>query len=154
MQRETNERIKRILIDLREARRSVEVFNEQVKNLNEELATLMAEAQQKTVEVEVDDRIYRGTYTTRTTTVIDEEKLKIALGDRWGSYTTAKVNRQALEAALTTRELDPMEIAHCISEKVSEPSIRFTERKKDDEDQSVIGSPAGVGGSGDALHTH
>lgn len=108
----------------------------QVKYAGKKLTEYMAANQRKSLSRKDGGKIYRVTYVQNTSTQINEEGLKKALGAKqFHKLTTEKLDRKKLSDAMDSGEVDPMIVGAHVTEKLSAPFIRFTEGV-DKEDES------------------
>jgi hypothetical protein len=113
--------------DLEEAQRKMAVVTKQ-------LLTEMEEEHAKTFQIEDNNGMHRFTYVRRETPVIDEKGLRRALSARvYDRYTTKKLDRKALEAAMDSGVVDTKLVLKFVQMKEGEPYIKYTETKDADE---------------------
>lgn len=69
------------------------------------------------------------TYTAPVSVTIDEKGLRRALTAKvYDKYTVKKLNRAAMEDAMSNGVIDPMVVSKYITEKPSQPYLRFSEK--------------------------
>lgn len=116
------------------AKAAVEEATARLKLATAALAEQMAASQTKTFTHRDGGKIRRFTYVQNTTSVLDEEGLKKALGAPvFSTLTVAKLDKKKLEAAMDRGTVDPVIVGQYVTEKASAPFIRFTESEAEDE---------------------
>lgn len=93
----------------------------------------MAEHQRKTLTIETAEGIkFSGTYTQRTTSQINEAGLRKALGARtFNKFTVRKLDRKALEAAMTEGAVDPVTVAQYVDQVPGKAFLTFRAKEDD-----------------------
>lgn len=73
------------------------------------------------------------TYVQGQTAQIDEKGLRRALTAKvFDKYTTKKLDRKRMEAAMETGEVDPMVVSRFVTMRDNNPYLKFTETRNDD----------------------
>lgn len=87
----------------------------------------MEAAQRKSLTSTVGSTKVKVTYVQRTTTSLDEEGLKKALGvAKWAKVTKTVVDKRKLEKAIDDGVVDPMVVGQHVSQNLSKPYLRFS----------------------------
>lgn len=95
----------------------------------------MVRQQQKSTSTVDGGKRYQATYVQGETTSIDEAGLRKELGaTKFRKYTTEKLDRKKLEAALELGEVDPIVVGRFVQVKASNPYLRFTEKEAGDDE--------------------
>lgn len=112
-----------------DARAAADYANERLKRAQAVLLSSMQEKHQKSLSF-VRDGIHRQvTYTAPVSVTIDEKGLRRALTAKvFDKFTVKKLNRAAMEDAMGNGVIDPLVVAKYITEKPSQPFLRFTEK--------------------------
>ena len=111
------------------ARRNFEAAERHFKIKQEELANQMAAAHQKSMTYTKNGRIFGVTFVQRSTYELDEKGLRKALTAKvYDRFTEKKLNRKALEEAMSRQEIDPMVVSKYVEEKKGSPYLRYTEK--------------------------
>lgn len=98
----------------------------------------MKHKQVKTAYVSAGGVKFSATYTQRTTNQINEQGLRKALGARvYDKFTTKKLDRKALETAMTDGVVDPMIVAKFVDQVPGK--IYLTYRAKEEADEQAAG---------------
>lgn len=120
-----------------QAREDADLANERLKTAERHLLKHMEDRQHKTVRLNDGTRTFTATYTQRMTNQIDEKGLRKALRAKvYDKYTVRKLDRKALERAMTDGEVDPIVVARFVAQVPGETYLTY--RVKDaDEPQSV-----------------
>ncbi len=104
---------------------ATKVLQEQMEQKHQKSMTWTHDGQRKTV-----------TYVAPVQTVIDEKGLRRALRakvfDKY-TVTTKKLNRTAMEHAMSTGEVDPMVVAKYVTEKPSTPYLKYSVKDEEEE---------------------
>lgn len=75
------------------------------------------------------------TYTQSTTYKVDERALRRALRAKvFDKYTVKKLDRKALEEAMSRGEVDPTKVAPYVSEHKNKPFLKFTLKEQENSD--------------------
>lgn len=78
-----------------------------------------------------DETRVQGTLVETSRVVIDEERLKKALGyEKWMKVTSPQLDKEKLEDAVSKGLVDPNVVAECSENKPNSPYIRLTWKKK------------------------
>lgn len=97
------------------------------------LIGLMLQEGRKTVAMEHEDKVVRGTLASTTRMKWDEDGLKKAIGaEAFKKVTTPKVDAKKMREAISMGVVDPNKVAMHCTESHSY-YIRTSEKKKDDE---------------------
>lgn len=97
----------------------------------------MARRQEKTSSTQDGGKRYQVTYVQGETTSINEDGLRKALGTaKFRKYTTEKLDRKKLEAAMELGEVDPIVVGQHVSVAPSKPYLRFTEKEAGDDEHT------------------
>jgi hypothetical protein len=95
--------------------------------------------QRKTVAYEEDGVKYTATYTQRTTNQINEEGLRKALTAQvYDKFTVKKLDRKALEKAMTDGEVDPVVVAKFVEQVPGKTYLTYR-AKEEAEDAEAPG---------------
>ena len=116
------------LVKLDVARRQRADAEEMVKALQADIMKMM---KTKSVSHRLPDGTQlRATKASgRTTTTLDELKLKKRLGAKlWLLVTSRVLDTGKLQSAISTGEVDPVAVAGCVEETVGEPYIVFSRK--------------------------
>lgn len=94
----------------------------------------MAENRRKSLSLTMGDKQFSATYTQRTTTQINEEGLRKALGATvYDQFTVKKLDRKALEKAMTDGDIDPITVARFAEPVPGKTFVTFREKEVSDE---------------------
>ena len=113
------------LVDLK--KKHAEIANE-IADIEGILMAQMVSRQQKTMSETDGGKKYSVTYVQARTTVINELSLRKAMGAaNFDKYTTKKLDRRKLEAAMEEGKVDPVVVSMHAEEKLSRPFLKFSE---------------------------
>jgi hypothetical protein len=121
-------RVQRLILKLRDAKSRCahydEIARDHQNDLLDEFVTLdLKKASAMDGDVEIS-----ATIVEPTTLKIDEEKLRVALGDRYQQYTKVVFDPKLLEDAVARGEVDAKVVAKCSEVVAKSPYIRITEK--------------------------
>jgi hypothetical protein len=93
----------------------------------------MEKGQKKTLSYEADGKKFSATYTQRTTNQINEAGLRKAMGARtFDKYTVKKLDRKALEKAMTDGDVDPMVVAKFVEQVPGKTFLTYRAKEATD----------------------
>lgn len=96
----------------------------------------MEAEQRKSFKFSDGQYVHTLTWVQTHTPVIDEKGLRKALTAKvYDRYTTRKLDRPAMERAMTMGELDPITVAKFVSDRLSKPYVRYTVTEDEREKQ-------------------
>lgn len=99
---------------------------------------LMQARQVKTALVNRGGIKYSATYTQRTTNQINEQGLRKALTAKvFDRYTSRKLDRKALEKAMTDGDVDPMIVAKFVEQVPGKTHLTYRSKEETDEAPGV-----------------
>lgn len=102
------------------------------------LLALLEAKHRKSATVKLDGLKFSATYTQRTTNTINEEGLRKALTARvFDRFTVKKLDRKALEKAMTDGEVDPVVVAQFVEQVPGKAYLTY--RVKEDKDEEPEG---------------
>ncbi len=111
------------------ARRAYEQAERHYKELGKQHTEEKAQKHQKSMTLTSEGKAINVTYVQKTSYDLDEKGLRRALTAKvFDSYTEKKLNRKALEEAMSRQDVDPTVVAKYVSEKPSTPYLRYTEK--------------------------
>jgi hypothetical protein len=94
----------------------------------------MERKQRKTVTDTLDGHTFSATYTQRTTTQINEEGLRKAMGARvFNKYTIRKLDRKALEKAMGDGVVDPTLVAQYVEQVPGKTFLTYRVKEENSE---------------------
>jgi len=97
------------------------------------LLGLMESKQIKTATQQYDGIKFSATYTQRTTHQINEQGLRKALGARaFDKFTVKKLDRKALEQAMSNGDVDPMVVAKFVDQVPGKTFLTYRAREEND----------------------
>lgn len=106
----------------------------------EALSEELKRRQQKSVRVVRDGQKFSATYTVRTTNVVDEKGLRKALSARiFDRYTVRKLDRKALEAAMSDGVVDPRVVAKYVEQVPGKSYLTYTVKEEDGTEGLQVG---------------
>jgi hypothetical protein len=115
-------------------KRELDQAQRAMRTITKTMLEEMEEEHAKTFQIEDNDGMHRFTYVRRETPVIDEKGLRRALSARvYDRFTTKKLDRKALEAAMDSGVVDTKLVLKFVQMKEGEPYIKYTETKDADE---------------------
>ena len=109
----------------------LDALKSQRAKLDAEITDLQAEVMSvmddKSVAVELPDRIITTTKVQSVRTVINEPALKRALGQKyWMRVSSRMLDKAKLQAQMATGDIDPLVVAECTVEKPSKAYLKIT----------------------------
>ena len=117
-----------------EAKAAADRASHNLKVAQQALIEYMREKHMKSMSSTYQGLKRQVTYVQRETYEIDEKGLKKELTAKvYNKFTTPKLDRKKLEAAMEGGDVDPMLVAKHTKTKQSEPYLKFTEKEVDDE---------------------
>lgn len=116
-----------LLIDLVQIKVEEAQLAQRKEQVEKDLVEALEAAGDKTVSVNIDGHIAKGTLVKGTRVVIDAERLKKALPARiWGKVTKQVVDNTLLEAAVAIGDVDANVVADCSTVNDVRPFVRVT----------------------------
>lgn len=110
--KQNNPRVEAAFQKLIRARKIADSAHRLVELAETELLDEMEQQKTKTVSTTQDGHVFSATYTQRSSTQLNEPGLRRALTARvFDKYTVRKLDRKALEQAMTAGEVDPVVVA-------------------------------------------
>lgn len=117
------------------AKRDADQANSRLETAEVKLLAVMQKHQRKTLGYKLDGTKFSATYTQRTTNQINEQGLRKALTAKvFDKFTVKKLDRKALEKAMTDGEVDPMVVAKFVEQVPGKTYLTY--RMKEDEDEA------------------
>jgi len=121
-------------MDYIEAKRAADQAVSRLSDAEAKLLNIMQNKKQKTVGFHWDGVKHTATYTQRTTNQINENGLRKALTAKvYDKFTVKKLDRKALENAMTDGEIDPVIVAKFVEQVPGKTYLTY--RTKDDNDE-------------------
>jgi hypothetical protein len=97
------------------------------------LLAVMESKQRKTLTIDQQGIKFSATYTQRTTNQIDEAGLRKALTAKvFDKFTVRKLDRKALEQAMSEGAVDPMVVAKYVEQVPGKKFLTYREREEDE----------------------
>ena len=123
-----------LLAEYIEARANADRAQQHLKACADRLTQYMEEHHTKSLTLSMGEQVlHKVTYVQNERSVIDEKGLRKALTAKvFDRYTTKTLNRSALEAAMTTGEVDPMIVSKFVEFKKSSPFLKHTVKENTD----------------------
>lgn len=110
-----------------------EELDNRIVDVEKILMEHMLDKQQKSMSETDGGKKYTVTYVQARTTVINESSLRKAIGAAtFDKYTTKKLDRKKLEAAIEKGAIDPVVVSMHAEERFSKPFLKFTDSTVDD----------------------
>ena len=95
----------------------------------------MEENQRKNINFVIDGKKFSTTYTQRTTNQINEEGLRKALSAQvFDRYTVKKLDKKALEKAMTDGEIDPVVVAQFVEQVPGKTYLTYRAKEEADDE--------------------
>ena len=124
-----------VLQEYLDAKKAHDLAGQRLKQAEAALLVRMQEKHQKSYKhTQPDGSTTTVTYVQRNTVEIDEKGLRRALTAKvFDKYTVKKLDRKAMEAAMDTGAVDPMTVARFVTEKPSQPYLKYTYKEGNDD---------------------
>lgn len=129
---------RQLLLDYINAKRDADQAISRLETAEVKLLQSMEKKQRKTLNFTLDGVKHTATYTQRTTNQIDEKGLRKALTARiFDKYVQKKLDRKALEKAMTDGDVDPVIVAKFVEQVPGKTYLTYRQKKEEDEAASV-----------------
>jgi hypothetical protein len=125
------------LVSFVQAKHDADFANRKLEDAEAKLLAMMESSQQKTATWKDGTVKFSATYTQRTTNQINEQGLRKALTAKvYDRFTIKKLDRKALEQAMTDGEVDPMIVAKFVDQVPGKTYLTY--RAKDDDEATGV----------------
>lgn len=126
------------LLNYIDAKRDADQANSRLTNAEAKLLGLMETKQRKTLGYTIDGTKFTATYTQRTTNQINETGLRKALTAKvFDKFTVKKLDRKALEKAMSDGDVDPLIVAKFVDQVPGKTYLTY--RAKDETEDEAPG---------------